>query len=480
MTNRPEFDLAPDLWAELPQQAQVLITTMQAHIEGLEVRLQELEARLGQNSENSSRPPSSDPPSFKGPQRSTSSGDRKRGGQPGHRGYHRIQYREAEVDEVVELHPSGCEKCGTQLEGPAQDDRWRRHQVVELPEVRVKVTEYRLHSRRCPGCGHRVSAELPAGVPRRPFGPTLQATAAMLTGRYRLSRREAKQLLEDLWGAKISLGALSNLEEATSHALEGIVDDVAQLVKGALVVNMDETGWREDNARAWLWTAVTEAVSLFYIDPRRSGDVVDKLLGEEFSGVVGSDRYSAYKRVAVEQRALCYAHLKRNFQALVDRGGQAAPVGQWGLGELGRVFSLWHSYRDEEVDLGGLQRGLKPIKARFGKLLEYGKLVDDPKASALCRNLSELWDGLWTFSKVTGVEPTNNIAERALRPGVLWRKGSFGSQSSRGSRFVERMMTVVASCRQQKGHLLTFLVQACRAAALGTPAPSLVQSYTPG
>ncbi len=163
------------------------------------------------------------------------------------------------------------------------------------------------------------------------------------------------------------------------------------------MVNMDETGWREDNSRAWLWTAVVEGMSLFHIDPRRSGDVVDKLLGEDFSGVVGTDRYSAYKRIPVKQRALCYAHLKRNFQALVDRGGEAVPVGRWGLRELERVFGLWHSYCDEEVDWLGLRHGLKPIKARFGKLLEYGKRVDDPKARALCKGLSELWDGLWTF-----------------------------------------------------------------------------------
>lgn len=320
MRNRPEFQLSAGLWAELPQQAQALITTMQVHIEGLEVRIGELESRVNQHSQNSSRPPSSDLPSFKRPQKPSSSGGRKPGGQPGHRGHHRIEYSEAEVDQVVELHPSGCQKCGTQLEGPAQDERWWRHQVVELPQVRVKVTEYRLHSSKCPGCGHRVSAQLPAGVPGRLFGPSLQATAAMLTGRYRLSRRETQQLLEDLWGVKISVGALSKLEEATSRALEGIVDDVAQSVKRAGVVNMDETVWREDNARAWLWTAVTEWVSLFHIDPRRSGDVVERLVGDEFRGVLGSDRYSAYKRIPIEQRALCYAHLKRNFQALVDRG----------------------------------------------------------------------------------------------------------------------------------------------------------------
>ncbi len=325
---------------------------------------------------------------------------------------------------MVELHSSCCDHCGIALEDQGEEEREWRHQVVELPEVKARVTEYRLHSRKCPGCGQRVQAQLPPGVPRRHFGPALMATAAMLTGRYRLSRREAQQLLDDLWSAKISLGTLSSLEEATSCALENVVSDVAQSVNRAAVVNMDETGWKEDNGRAWLWTAVAEGMSLFHIDPRRSGDVVEKLLGEDFSGVVGTDRYSAYKRIPVEQRALCYAHLKRNFQALVDRGGEAASVGRWGLRELERVFGLWHSYCDGEVDRMKLQRELKPIKTRFGKLLEYGKRMDDPKARALCRNLSELWDGLWTFSKVEGVEPTNNAAERALRPGVLWRKGS--------------------------------------------------------
>ena len=479
MSNQPKFHLPANLWAKLPKLARELFGAMQTHIEELESRVRELEVRLGQNSQNSSRPPSADPPGFRRPERPNTPTRRKRGAQPGHLGHHRIQYSEAEVDDVMELHPSRCDHCGIALGGPGEEEREWRHQVVELPEVKAKVTEYRLHSRKCPGCGKRVQAQLPPGVPQRSFGPTFQSTAAILTGRYRLSRREAQQLLDDLWSGKISLGALSSLEEATSHALENVVSDVAQSVNKAGVVNMDETGWREDNSRAWLWTAVIEGMSLFHINPRRSGDVVENLLGEDFSGVVGTDRYSAYKRIPVEQRALCYAHLTRNFQGLVDRGGEAASVGQWGLVEIGRVFGLWHRYRDGELDRLGLQCELRPIKARFGKLLEYGKRVDDSKARALCKSLTELWDGLWTFSEVEGVEPTNNAAERALRPAVLWRKGSFGSQSDRGSRFAERMLTVAASCRQQERHLLSFLVEACQGALSGSSPPSLVQSYVP-
>ena len=210
-----------------------MIITMQAHIEELEAHVHELEVRLGQNSQNSSRPHSSDFPRVKSPKKLASTVRRKRGAQPGHLGHHRIQFSEAEVDEVVELHPSRCDHCGIALEGQAEEEKEWRHQVVELPELKARVTEYRIHSRKCPECGQRVQAQLPPGVPRRHFGPTFQATAAILTGRYRLSRREAQQLLADLWSGKISLGALSGLEEATSNALENVVSDVAQSVNRA-------------------------------------------------------------------------------------------------------------------------------------------------------------------------------------------------------------------------------------------------------
>ena len=229
----------------------------------------------------------------------------------------------------------------------------------------------------------------------------------MLTGRYRLSRREAQQLLSDLWGVKISLGALSCLEESTSRALEPVVKEIRSAIRGADALNMDETGWKENSSRVWLWTAVAQDMSLFHIDASRGGKVVEDLLGEDFAGVVGTDRYSAYNRIPVEQRALCYAHLKRNFQALVDRGADGACIGRWGLAEVGRLFGLWHKYREGELDRHGLQTKLRPLRARFGRLLEHGRWSGDSKAEALCWGLSELWEALWSFAEVEGVEPTN-------------------------------------------------------------------------
>jgi transposase len=366
------------------------------------------------------------------------------------------------------------------FEGAEAQSYWR-HQVVELPQVKAAVTEYRLYTTKCPGCGKKTEAKLPAGVPNRPFGPRLQATAAVLTGRYRLSRREAKGLLWDIFSVKLSLGALSSLEEDTSCALETVVEEVGEAVRQTDAVNMDETGWKEEGSRAWLWTGVTPKLSLFKIAPTRSGAVVEAILGQDYGGVVGTDRYSAYSRIPLAQRAICWAHIKRNFQALVELGGEAQCVGLLGLEEVKRVFRLWHKYQDGKIDRQGLRRRVRRLKRLFREVLDYGKWCGDEKAQALCWSLSDLGEALWTFAEVEGVEPTNNAAERALRPGVLWRKGSFGTQSDRGSRFAERMLTVAASCRLQGRHLLSFLEQVCRAAMLGTSMPSLVgPSHAPG
>src|SRR5947209_13321781 len=179
--------------------------------------------------------------------------------------------------------------------------------------------------RRCAQCGKRTRAELPAGVPRRRFGARLTAVVALLSGRYRLSRREVRQLLEDLWAVRVSLGALVRHEQAQSAALAPIVEAARAAVQQAAVVNMDETGWRQEKQRAWLWTVVTAELTVFRIDRSRSGAVVDALLGAAFAGVVGSDRWSAYSRFPAERRAVCWAQLKRDFQGLVDRGGEAEP-----------------------------------------------------------------------------------------------------------------------------------------------------------
>ena len=478
--------LAPEHRAPVPAPDQALLldqlatlrlenAALRAQNAALHERLRALEARLGQNSANSSRPPSSDPPHVAVKRRAAPSG-RNRGGQPGHRGAFRALVPVEQVDQVVCIVPEVCRHC--QHPFPSTELRRRarvwRHQVVELLTLAVHVTEYQMEARRCAHCGKRTRASLPAGVPTGPFGPKLTAVVALLSGKYRLSRREVRQVVADLWQVAVSLGGVVRMQQVQSAALKPVYAEARAAVQQADVVNMDETGWREEKHRAWLWTVVTAALTVFHIDRSRGGTVVEGLLGPEFAGVVGSDRWSAYSRFAAELRALCYAHLKRDFQALVDRGGAAAAIGRWGLAEIERLFALWHRFRDGELDQKGLRRQLVPIQARMGRLLWRGEDSPDRKAAGLCRTLNRWWDALWTFTRVEGVEPTNNVAERALRPAVLWRKGSFGSDSQAGSRFAERMLTVIATCRQQGRRLLDVLVAAGEAVLRGTAAPSLL------
>jgi transposase len=312
--------LAPELWATVPAPDQAPLleqlatlrldnAALRAENVVLQARIRELEARLGQDSSNSSRPPSSDPPHVPPKRRPRPSG-RNRGGQPGHRGVFRALLPVEQVDALVAVVPERCRHCGQPFPEPAARRRGRvwRHQVVELLPLAVRVTEYQMVMRRCPDCGKRTRADLPAGVPRRAFGARLTAVIALLSGRYRLSRREVQQLLQDLWAVRVSLGAVVRQEQAQSAALAPVVEEARAAVQEAAVVNMDETGWREEQHRAWLWTAVTAELTVFWIDRSRGGAAIEALLGSAYTGVVESDRWSAYSRFPATRWALCHAH----------------------------------------------------------------------------------------------------------------------------------------------------------------------------
>jgi len=472
-----------ELLAQVAPAVRAYIEALEAVVVAQEARIAALEARLGQDSSTSSRPPSSDPPQTQAQRRTPSppverEGEpRRRGGQPGHPGHHRELLSEERVDRLVVVKPAACRGCGAGLasEAGAGDPADERVQVVELPPVRAEVTEYRLAARQCWSCGTTTRAVRPAEAGVGAFGPRLQAVAALLVGRYRLSRREAVACLAELGEVELSVGALAGLEQATSAALAPVVTEVAATVQQAAVANLDETGWWQGKTRAWLWTMVTDTLTLFRLDPHRSKAVAQGLLGPEWTGIVGSDRYSAYRHLPLEQRQLCWAHLIREFRKIAAYNQHQRPLGERLLAVATRIFAVWHRFRAELLDRPTLLLELAPLQAELRQALEVG--LDPPHAvvaGALCGNLLDSWPALWTFTHVDGVEPTNNAAERALRPAVLWRKGSFGTQSDDGSRFVERMMTIVASCKQQGRGLLDFLVAAISAARFGLPPPSLL------
>lgn len=462
------------LWAEVVA-ARAEQARLQAVVGRLEARVHELEARLGQTSANSSQPPSADPPQAPSRPPRPPTG-RRQGAQPGHPAHQRTLLPPEQVDASHDHYPPVCQHCQAPLApDPAQAvGDPIRHQVVDLPPVRAEVTDHYLHRLRCPHCQGETRASLPPDVPPGAFGPRVQAVIALLCGRYRLSRREVAALCADLLGVDLAVGSVDELCQATAAALAAPVAEVQAAVQQAGAVNADETSWRLAGQRCWLWVVVTVTATLFTVAASRGSGVIKGLLGETFAGVVGSDRWSAYTWVAPHRRQVCWAHLKRDFQALVDWSAAARPVGEAALALLDELFDAWHQARDDPAARARLAETVAPIQAAFRTLLEEGTTNPSPKAAGLCRALLTLWPALWTFVTVPGVEPTNNAAERAIRPAVLWRRGSFGCQSEAGVLFVARMLSVAATCRQQGRPLLDYLTAVCTAAQHGQPTPALL------
>jgi transposase len=462
--------LPPDVLDGLPPEVCAYIRALQTLIGQLQQRIAHLEEQLNQNSTNSSRPPSSDGPAVKRSPPQPPSG-RRRGGQSGHA----LQQRPLlPPDHTYTLKPSTCRRCGKPLTG--DDPQPLRHQVLDLPPIRPVVTEYQLHRLPCCGCGTSTCAALPRGVPTHQAGPRLQATVSVLTGQYRLSKRQAETLCEDLFDVPLSAGAVCDLEQQTAAALEPVVEPLQDHVR-TQPINMDETSWREQRQRAWLWVAVTASVTVFHIARHRSGAVVRRLLGPGFHWVLTSDRFSAYNWLALRQRQLCWAHLQRDFQAMVDRGGEAEEVGNALLCFAEDVFTWWYRVRDgtpQRMSRATFQQYIRELRPHFRAALERGARCGCAKTAGTCGEILKVETALWTFVRKEGIEPTNNAAERALRPAVLWRKSSYGTDSAAGSRFVERMLSVVATCRQQGRNTLDYLTACCQAALDRVPPPSLL------
>lgn len=450
------------------------IAQLQCQVQQQSDRIHELERRLGQNSRNSSQPPSSDSPSVPRFAKKSPSG-RKPGGQPGHEDHQRDLVPLEQVDAVVPVKPTRCHGCGAELDG--EDPSPYRHQVTEIPKVLPRVIEYQLHTLNCSYCGETTKAALPDGVPDGAFGPRLQAIVAVCAGVYHLSKRTVKGLLENLLGTSICLGSVTTCEQATSEALEAVVNEARAHVEKQAVAYVDETGWREGNKRAWLWTAVTASVTVFMVHARRGAIAARALLGS-FAGFLVSDRWNAYNIWSVDRRQLCWAHLIRTFTAFSEAAGEAGRIGRALLEEVEQMFVWWYRTRDGTLARPIFRAYMEPLRQRVEGLLGEGRACGHRKIAETCRRILKLAPALWTFVRVEGVEPTNNAAERAIRPGVLWRKGSFGTHSAEGSRFAERMMTVAATLKQQGRNVVDYVTQVCESALHGKLAPSLLPCTT--
>jgi transposase len=446
---------------------------LQAQVERLTSRVARLERELAGNSRNSSRSPSSDPPG-PGPARRTKGSGRSQGGQSGHEGHGRELFPVAAVDEVVRQWPRIC-RCG-HVFGEAELVAVgvpARHQVEELPRLAARVVEHQRMRVRCPDGGGEASGELSIGVAQSAFGPRLQAAVATLAVRNRVSRRDTVELCEELFGARISTGSVDRILQRAGDALEQPYADLARRVRRSRAVNMDETGWRTAGNRRALWGAFTSRLAVYRIAPDRHERELRELLANH-GGVVTSDRWWAYNHLPAGRRQICWAHLRRDFQAHAEGLAAEKEFGDAGLAICDEVFWAWEIYqhtRDRKelrrrVRL--LRRDLKPILRQYA-----GKAPRYKRTRGMARNLLKVWPALWTFADRRGVQPTNNHAERALRGAVIYRKLSHGSQSDHGERRTERLLSASTTCRLQQRSLFEYLTNALTAHAAREPVPRL-------
>jgi transposase len=444
-------------------------------IADLEQRVAALEARLGTNSTNSSVPPSANPLGAPKPVVKEKSA-RKPGGQPNHPPHLKQWLPPERVTATRVLVPPHCEKCQAALPVQAQprDPEPRRFQTIELPLLAAEVTEYQGHGRTCPACAHITWAPIPAGIRAHSVGPRLTATLSYLTGCHGLSKRAVEEIAEAVFAAPVSLGTVANLEQEVSAALAAPHDEALQAVRTAEIKHADETSWKQAGRLCWLWGAATVSVAAFTIHAHRGARGLAALLGATISGILCTDRWAVYERVLAGCRQLCWAHLKRDFQKLVDRGGASVRLGREGLQIVRKVFAAWHAFQDGACTRGQLEDRLAPVVCQLSRLLSRGQSSTDRSAARFCANVAKVEPALWTFVVTEGVEPTNNFMERLLRRAVLWRKRSFGCWSEEGCRFVERILTVVQTCRLQKQNVLEYLHDALRAHRLGQPCPQLL------
>jgi transposase len=460
------------------------ILDLAGRVEQHEDRLRLLEEQARRDSRTSSKPPSSDPPKTRQQRRAEARakakellrGERKAGGQPGHRGSGRELEPEDQVDEIVDHYPEACRGCGREFseQQRRRGSRFGRHQVAELPPISVILIEHRTHRLGCPGCGTKTTAQLPAGIGGSAFGPNLQAALVTLTARNRVSRRGMIELARDLFGVSVSTGAVDAICQRASDALAGPHAQLHDWVLDQAAVHVDETGWRTAGDSRALWTLTTPGAALFQIAERCNREQFQALIGP-YSGIVISDRWTGYEHLDPHQRQVCWSHIQRDFRRHSEGLAEQKTFGEQGLELTRRVFAAWRSYQHEHHDRDRLKIEITPIQTELRQLLEQAS----PKSRRtrwhrrFANNLIKVWPALWTFTAVDGVEPTNNPAERALRGPVIHRKLSHGTTSTAGERFAERAQSAAATCRQQNRSLFAYLRQLLVAHNRGDPFPAL-------
>ena len=457
-----------------------------------EKQISDLERQLAgrkRNSTNSSKPPSSD--GLAGEQRPRGrkhKSRRKPGAQPGHPGHHRRLVPTTEVSATEVLLPKQCRHCGESLpQKPAKattEGESRRHQVTEVPPVKAHITEYQFPNVVCGQCGKTTHAPLPEEIAGQ-FGPQLTALVAYWTVVCRLPRRLVEAMLADVLGIEISLGSTQKAWEEVSQAVEQPVGQLQEQLPCEAVLNVDETGWRTNGDKRWIWTLVAHQFVFYVVASTRGSEVLVSLLGSVFRGILCNDRWVVYLTYHSGRMQLCWAHLKRNLLGIADyaRSPSSQQFCRDALAIVARLFRLWYRFRGDLRDgrgnpqpLDRQQLYIKSIPLQKKLLaLAVAHLEDaDREVRNMATALLLHFERLFTFLEEEGVEPTNNTAEQALRTAVQWRKISFGNRSRNGEIATARLLTVVQTCKRQQRHVLGYLTEAVRCHRRQTAAPSLL------
>ena len=442
------------------------IKQLENRIIQLEKRIEELERLLGMNSKNSSKPPSSDPPGM--PAELPRRRRKKRGARNGHQPHLRELLPQEFVKKHIHLRPDVCTCGSTNLKDTDQEPL--RHQVVDIPPIEPEVIEYVQHICQCGDCGAFIYRPLPDEVKRKHFGPGVLSIVGILTGELNTSKRKALAMMNEVFSVPMSLGGLSNCEAQVSDTLEQPYNEAARHVREQDVAHADETGWpRGNRLKGWLWALCCSTAAVFMVHANRGQEAAKKLL-DTFAGVLVSDRWGGYNFFA-GLRQICWAHLK----AISEGKGAIGAIGLELYSLARKILKLRKRVRDGTLQWETFQRRMPELQKRVESLLEAGVRFDG-NLGGKCRDILKHKKYLWTFVHDQAVEPTNNAAERIVRQGVLWRKSSFGTQSERGARYVERILTVCATCRLQGRSTIEYLREACSCHLNGIPIPSLIKT----
>ena len=452
---------------------EVRLVEVAAAFRGLEGQVKDLKAQRS-DQQPPERPAPDLPP---GPDKKPSG--RKPGAQPGHAPHLKQLLPPERVHKTVRYLPKTCTQCQTVLPEAAgpNDPEPTRHQVAELPPVVAVITEHQGHSRTCPCCGKLNHAPIPGEVRQHRIGPHLTAVVGYLTGGQGISKRGVEEIVETVFHAPIALGTVSKLEQEMSASVALAHAEATAAVRDAPVKNVDETGWKESGKKRWLWVAATQMVAVFIIHPWRNVAALRSLLGGELKGILCSDRWVVYLQWPDPYcRQLCWAHLKRNWEKMVLRGGSAKRFADQCLAIHRQVFTLWHRFRGGGCLRSELANRVLPLVESLQEILASGAECRDARTRRFCARLLKESYGLWTFIGTEGVEPTNNHGERVLRFAVIWRRRSFGCHSAAGCRYVERMLTVVQSLRLQKRNVVEYLSESIAAHRAGRTGPKLARA----